>query len=193
MRQHQFKALCDQRGWRYEYLGDWDQTASAASINLPGWDLRAEFWTEHCGGEFAPSGVALHVATDQVRFCKPDEEEVSLTEVPAMVFSEIMRDVDLFVAVSSVGNDPNWADGGTDRYGDYWREFSFGNLGASAKTRKDVLERLLPKLKIAAQCSFDDKFLIVRGNLRTYKIHLGSGNIQWNQTIDICALFRTAV
>jgi hypothetical protein len=32
-------------------------------------------------------------------------------------------------------------------------------------------------LKIAARCSFADRFLVVRGDLRTYKIHLGSGNI----------------
>jgi hypothetical protein len=44
-------------------------------------------------------------------------------------------------------------------------------------TRKESLERLIPRLKIAAQCSFYDKFLVVRGKLRTYKIHLGSGNI----------------
>ena len=36
---------------------------------------------------------------------------------------------------------------------------------------------LLTKLKIAKQCSFSDRFLIVNGQLRTYKIHLGSGNI----------------
>jgi len=36
---------------------------------------------------------------------------------------------------------------------------------------------LLPKLKIAGQCSIEDKFLVVKGSLRTYKIHLGSGNI----------------
>jgi len=35
----------------------------------------------------------------------------------------------------------------------------------------------VPRLKIAERCSFSDKFLIVRGDLRTYKIHLGSGNI----------------
>jgi len=32
-------------------------------------------------------------------------------------------------------------------------------------------------LKIASRCSFADRFLVVRGDLRTYKIHLGSGNI----------------
>jgi hypothetical protein len=50
-------------------------------------------------------------------------------------------------------------------------------LSAAAKTRRDVLERLLPRLKIAKQCCLKDKFLVVSGSLRTYKIHLGSGNI----------------
>jgi hypothetical protein len=40
-----------------------------------------------------------------------------------------------------------------------------------------VLERLIPKLRIAGACSLLDRFLVVRGSLRTYKIHLGSGNI----------------
>jgi len=32
-------------------------------------------------------------------------------------------------------------------------------------------------LEIASRCSFADRFLVVKGDLRTYKIHLGSGNI----------------
>jgi hypothetical protein len=95
-----------------------------------------------------------------------------------LVFSEIMRDVDMFVGVASVGNDPNWLDGGgTVRYRDYWHSYSFGELTESSKTRKQVLQTLLPRLKIAERCTLTDKFLVVRGDIRTYKIHLGSGNI----------------
>jgi len=86
--------------------------------------------------------------------------------------------VDLFVGVCSVGNDPEWQDrgeAGADMT--YWRQFSFGDLSATAKTRREVLERLLPRLKIASKCFLDERFLIVHGALRTYKIHLGSGNI----------------
>lgn len=36
---------------------------------------------------------------------------------------------------------------------------------------------MIPRLKIAARCSFADRFLVVLGHKRTYKIHLGSGNI----------------
>ena len=33
------------------------------------------------------------------------------------------------------------------------------------------------KLKIGTQCKLIDRFLVVEGKRRTYKIHLGSGNI----------------
>lgn len=65
------------------------------------------------------------------------------------------------------GNDPAWADGGRrDAERDAWTRFSFGDFSATAQTRRDLLQRLVPKLKIAERCSFADKFLVVRGDLR---------------------------
>ena len=176
LRQHQFVALCQERGWDYQLQGSWD-SANTPTLNLPSWGLRSEFWVEGVG-ESGYTGFA-HVATDQVRFYRIDESEpLALAEVPPLVFSEVLRDVDLFVGVASVGNDPNWSDGGPDgRYRDYWHNYSFGELSATAQTRQALLERLLPRLKIADRCTLADRFLIVRGSLRTYKIHLGSGNI----------------
>jgi hypothetical protein len=55
--------------------------------------------------------------------------------------------------------------------------YAFGELSELAKTRREVLAGLLPRLKIAARCELTERFLRVRGDLRTYKIHLGSGNI----------------
>jgi hypothetical protein len=66
-----------------------------------------------------------------------------------------MRDVDLFVGVASVGNDPTWIDNGLfGRYRESWDRFAFGDLFPSAITRKAVLERIVPRLKIAGRCSF---------------------------------------
>ena len=59
----------------------------------------------------------------------------------------------------------------------YWHNFSFGDLSQTAHTRKAALQSIIPNLAIAGQCSFTERFLCVRGKLRTYKIHLGSGNI----------------
>ena len=105
-------------------------------------------------------------------------EPVPLQDIPPLVFSEIMRDVDLFVGVCSVSNDPNWTDGGANApHRDYWQNHSFGELSATAETRRELLSRLIPRIKIRDQASIDGRFLKVQGQRRTYKIHLGSGNI----------------
>ncbi len=204
LRQHQYHALCAARGWRNRLRLMVDDTYPPTSKDLPEWGLRAEFWVEGVGDNYGndttESGSYLHLSTDQVRFYelgapqreahaggggystgwndRLDAEPVPLDRVPPLALSEVLRDVDLFVGVASVGNDPTWADGGPNgRHVDYWNRYSFGDLTANGQTRKTVLERLVPRLKIASRCSFTDKFLVVRGDLRTYKIHLGSGNI----------------
>jgi hypothetical protein len=171
------------------------------------WGIRAEFWIEGVGDAYGQdtneAGTYLRLASDQVRFYRtgaapntahaggggyrarafgPGAEEVNeplcMDQVPRLVFSEIMRDVDLFVGVGSIGNDPTWQDGGREtRYGEYWRNYSFGELSATGISRRDTLQRLIPRLKIADKCVLSDRFLLVQGTRRRYKIHLGSGNI----------------
>jgi len=205
LKQHQFNALCAARGWKNKLRLMVDDEYPPASRQLPAWGLRAEFWIEGLGDDYGAdtteAGTYLYLATDQVRFYGIDAREnyahaggggyatvsrgegaptgpLALEEVPPLVLSGTMRDVDMFVGVASVGNDPNWSDGGPEgRYRDYWTSYSFGALSQTAKTRKQVLQRLIPRLKIADRCRLEERFLIVEGDLRTYKIHLGSGNI----------------
>jgi Domain of unknown function (DUF4132) len=190
LRQHQFHKLCQARGWRYSLQGQWDNH-NFPTLELPHAGLIAEFWVEVGAGEASDSGIYLYVSTDQVRFYRADftrrdpyfgwpkdPAPMPLSEIPPIILSEVMRDVDLFVGVASVGNDPTWNDGGPDgTYRDYWQSYSFGELSQTAQTRKAVLETLLPRLKIKDRVRLEGKFLHVRGDLRTYKIHLGSGNI----------------
>ncbi len=183
LKQHQFNSLANLRGWKYSLLGAFDDGRfnEAASISIPESGLKAEFWINEVNAENAhnDTGIWNYISTDQVRFIsEPDNETVLLINIPPIVFSEIMRDVDLFVGVASVGNDPTWSDtGGIPAYRDYWQSYSFGDLSEVAKTRKEVLQKLLPKLKIAANALIQEKFLIVKGRIRTYKIHIGSTNI----------------
>ena len=177
LRQHQFGALCKVRGWKFSVLGQWDGH-NMPTLQLPHWDMSAEFWVEvdWDSGETTSGGVFNHVFTDQVRFYE-DDIQLEMEDVPAIVFSEVMRDVDLYVGVTSIGNDPNWQDGGDEGMDEYWRNYSFAELSESSKVRKEVLQGLIPRLKIAPRCSFSGRYLVVKGDLRTYKIHIGSGNI----------------
>ena len=172
-------ALLGQRGWQSNYLGPYDGGDDG--------DARAELmdgrWRAHFCYESVDPGRDAQVAlatTDQVRFARRDGpawEEAPLREVPPLVFSEAMRDVDLFVSVTSIGADPEWADRGDEAYQQYWRGFAAAELTPSAQVRHAALERLVPRLKIAGQCSLTDRYLVVRGQLRTYKIHIGSANV----------------
>ena len=207
LRQHQFNALCGSRHWKNKLRLMVDDEYPPASRELVPWGIRAEFWIEGVGDAYGQdtneAGTYLRLASDQVRFYRtgaapnsahaggggyrvralgPGADEVNeplrMEDVPALVFSEIMRDVDLFVGVGSIGNDPAWQDGGREtRYGEYWQNYSFGELSATAISRRETLERLIPRLKIANKCVLSDRFLLVQGTRRRYKIHLGSGNI----------------
>jgi 23S rRNA maturation mini-RNase III len=179
LKQHQFNSLAKIRGWKYSLLGAYDKgyDTEIANIQLPN-NYKAEFWVQEVDAneEWNDTGIYNYVSTDQVRFYR-NETQLNMIDVPPLLFSETMRDVDLFVGVASVGNDPNWRDGGLQDYRNYWESYSFGDLTEVAKTRKQVLEKLIPRLKIAKQCEITEKFLVVKGSLRTYKIHMGSGNI----------------
>lgn len=184
LKQHQFNMLAKSRGWRYSLLGAYDKgyESEIASLDLPQFDLRAEFWVQEVNADNAwnDTGIWDYVSTDQVRFRRLNQMEtiVPLNEIPPIILSEVLRDTDLFVGVASVGNDPLWRDnGGIQQFRNYWESYSFGDLNELAKTRKSILERLIPRLKIAKVASIEGNFVIIKGTFRTYKIHIGSGNI----------------
>ena len=182
LKQHQFNALANLRGWKYSLMGAFDNgiDSEIATIDLKAHDMQAQFWINELNAEDAmnDTGIWNYIATDQVRFVTANREPIELLEIPPIIFSEIMRNVDLFVGVASVGNDPEWRDnGGLPQYRDYWTSYSFGDLNEIAKTRKGILEGLLPRLKINKIAKIEDKYLVVKGKVRTYKIHIGSTNI----------------
>ena len=173
LKQSQFHALATHRAWHQQRGGQWDGgSENSAYKNFPAFDMNVCFDAE--GAEVygtGNTGIYECVATSELTFSS--DKRVNLEDVDALLFSEVMRDVDLFVGVASIGNDPGWR----DRENNYWSGYSFGDLTETANTRKEVLSILIPKLKIASQLSIDGRFLVVKGKLTTYKIHLGSANI----------------
>lgn len=186
MPQPKYHALCQSRRWSDSLrmmLDSGDDGRAASWRPIPNAGLTAEFWVEGAGEDFedtTDNRFFRYLKTDHVRFRRPnvDAESVPLVDVDPIVFSEIMRDVDLFTSVCSVGADPTWVDNAEDDGRRYWESFAWGELSGMAATRREVLERLVPALKIADRCSIDGSYLCVRGDLRTYKIHIGSGNIR---------------
>ena len=180
IKQHQFQALCQVNGWKYQLQGQWD-SHNIPILKIPAWEISAEFLVDYPGDVFnttdvSPSGVFTLVSTDQVRFFDEGNAQIDMQDVPDIVFSEVMRTVDMFVSVCSIGADPSWFDG-RNGHEQYWQAFSFGDLNVSSRNRREILASLVPRLKIGKQCQVTDKFLVVQGSYTKYKIHIGSGNI----------------
>ncbi|SCG44045.1 protein of unknown function [Micromonospora echinaurantiaca] len=174
----QLYALMRGRGWTCSRLGPWDggDTDDAYRV-LPGGAWRVGF--RHDYRDEQPDGVEC-ASTDRVWFDRRAGgawRTAPLADVPAIVLSEALRDVDLFVSVTSIAADPHWMDCGDDLHADYWRQASHAELTATAQTRRAALERIIPRTKLADRCELTERHLVVRGQLNTYRIHLGSGNI----------------
>ena len=91
-----------------------------------------------------------------------------------------MRDCDLFVGVTSIGTDPGLEPGSSELDPASYltaEQFAFGDLTSASEQRRAVLGlSLLPKLAIRDRCRLDGRFLLVRGDLHEYRIHIGSAS-----------------
>jgi hypothetical protein len=177
LRQHMFAALCEERGWTFRVMGQWD-SHNTPTLELPQFGLKAQYEVDFPRDESEVSGhsVYLLIRTGPVRFVSAVAPQ-PLESVPPIVFSEVMRDVDLFTSVSSIASNPAWGQQDPMPMREYWTAFSFGELSEMAQNRRTVLERLLPQLSLRDRCRIDGRFLVVRGDRTTYRIHLGSGNV----------------
>ncbi|MFB9208408.1 DUF4132 domain-containing protein [Nonomuraea spiralis] len=171
-------ALLRQRQWRTTWLGafyDGHATEAKKELAEGAWQVGFRYESAHVEG-----GEVTLAATGRIRFARRQGRgfaQAELAEVPPLVFSEAMRDADLFVALTSIAADPDWRDRGEDDHRTYWRHTSTGPLPPSAEVRHDALARLIPRTSIADRLTLADRFLVVQGDLRMYKIHLGSANV----------------
>lgn len=177
LRQHVFAKLCRQRGWDYHASGVGWGDQSGASRRLPGRNLTITFDVKPIDSGPHNTVAAPFVTTDGVDFYRG--EPVPLTQIEPLLFSELMRDIDLFVSVCSVAHDDHWQDGGPNgRFGAYWRGQQERALDAGGTIRRELLAELLPKLSIADRLTLGKRHLEVRGRRNSYAIHLNSANVQ---------------
>jgi hypothetical protein len=185
MRQHQFASLCRARSWDYRLMSANFDGGNVPTKKFDPWNMRVEFYVdipsdrdhsllESALGEQSGAGINLFIGSDQVRFYR-DGREIAVDEVPAILYSEVMRDVDLFTSIPAVGGDETWADQGDRGTGIFTEEFDIRELSDLISLRRETLALVLPHTPIHDRCKIHNTWLEVRGQLGTYRIEFAWG------------------
>lgn len=107
---------------------------------------------------FSPADIEEPTLEWVVFYDRKTFKELKAGEVPDILFSETMRDVDLVVSVAHAGEvDP---------------EFSHSTI----EMRKAIAEFTLPLFKLT-NVTFTDTHALIKGTRGSYSVHLGSGII----------------
>ena len=110
---------------------------------------------------YSPSDAEAPTLEDICFHAVDTYKTVPLSEIPSVIFSEIMRDIDLVVSVAHVGGiDP---------------EASHSSMQMRAALAEESAK--LFKLK---NINVKDRHIFVKGSLGEYSIHLGSGQVSKN-------------
>ena len=177
----QLEALMRSSGWKVGALGGWEHGDRAfASKTSSADDLRVGVWiagadAERGGARFGPTYCTLTSIQFEQPLTDVDGHAVRIDEVPAVFFSEALRDLDLFSSVAAVGaalpedlDDPvAWA---------FWSAAAFSPLNASGEIRRTVVAHLLPKWPFAGRAEISDRWLVISGP-QTYRVHFGTGQV----------------
>ena len=182
LRYHQLHALFKVRGWPANYLGDFSE----------GYEARARRSFDEAGitvvfehhqlesadrrGYLEPVAVA---GSGRVWFHRTGERAktpLDLADVPPLVFSEAMRDVDLLTSTTSIALDPAWGLE-TEEHRAYWESAATGAISGLAQTRRAALAAIVPRLRIAGRLRVDDRWVHVEGRVEDYRVHIGSGAV----------------
>ena len=108
---------------------------------------------------YSPADVEAPKLESVAFYSRKDNKYLLIKDIPAILFSEIMRDVDLFVAVAHIGGvDP---------------EASLSTIDM----RKSIVQEMLSLLRIS-NVTFKERHAIINGTFGEYTIHLGSGMVQ---------------
>jgi len=170
LQQSQFAALCRNRGWSVSLVGPFDSQSCAEQTII---DQKVSVsWSGDPVGEETSGTFYRLIRMGEVSFKPP------IADIAPIVFSELMRDLDLFVSISSIGVDSSWESAESSPVlRDYWNGYNSGDLSETARVRREALAIILNGLPNSSRFSLEKKHLAVEGVLGRYRIHLQSGAV----------------
>ncbi len=118
---------------------------------------------------FSPADIEAPTLEYVAFYDRKTFKSLAIKDIPEIIFSEVMRDVDLAVSVAHVG--------GVDPEASH----------STVEMRRAIVEFTLPLFKLT-NVTFEKNFAFIQGKLADYNIHLGSGVIHQAAGAQIAVL-----
>jgi hypothetical protein len=116
----------------------------------------------------------LHARITSVTFSS-SKAPLPIENIDPIVLSEILRDIDLFISTTSIGNDAAWFDSQLQEARKYVHKYTEIDLSGVAKTRAEILKNIILSLG-KNNIRIERNFVCIDKPEGGYKIHLNSGN-----------------
>lgn len=177
-------AVANNARWQFKYV---HEGYSFPRIFLPHLKISAQLVCDY-------DSSSSTVLTKEVSFVNRDNTKtiynddfttnrVPLSTVPPIIYSEICRQVDLFVSVASVksisDSEAQQQEFVAQANGIYREIFE---LGGTAAVRKSILEMIGPDVGLR-NLNFDGNWLLINGKVNNYRIHLKTALVQNAETL----------
>jgi len=174
-------AIANASGWVFTYVHEdvnWPRTFIKAL------NITAHLKCDYNRNDFAIPTKGFFITQDDTRKISFSTKFNNLTfdKIPQKTLSEICRDVDLFIATTSVAHDIELSKK-TELLQHYREDFSVGKFSdnAQAKIRKQIIHLIGDKIGLQL-FGFEKNYLLITGKWNTYSINLGSGFAQLKDT-----------
>lgn len=170
-------AIANSAKWIFTYVHE--------DVNWPRIYIKPLDLTAHIKCDYSRMDDAI--PTKELIITKNDTTKISysnkisgerFSDVPQKTLSEICRDIDLFIATTSVAHNPGLSKK-SEMLGGYRNDFLTGSFSenANSKIRKMVLEKIIHEIGLKST-GFEGNFLLIDGKINSYRINLGSGFAQ---------------
>lgn len=179
----QLFGLARRRGWHGGFLSDaYDGGGTAtAHRDYPAAGLRVSWWLESLEPnrdthiELCQTGRLIFTTTGDATMTP-----IPLADVPPELFSEALRDLDLFVSVTTVASDPAWPHGpdAPPIFAGYWARASRDGMDQLRASRRQALAPAYATPGPDDRFHLTERDLVIHGSLATYHIDLATAGVR---------------
>ncbi len=155
----------ERRGWESQWSGCWRDFQRD--------NIRAYLWIEsnHRDAYNILQQIAFYPLDHSTVYSQPrldlDPACLPLQDIPAVVFSETLRDIDQCLVRASQGTNQQWET----------ENKSQSNYAQQAQLRESLLRELLPLLDLGPTVQIEGRLAYIDGKRSSYKIDLTNGTI----------------